>query len=408
MPGDTEYGQIDVDSKAYQATGFWRYFLFLCGVLLAAGGVAGVWFSATVKSPLRVWLAGLCFGLLLLGVYTLLSLFRSKVILFADHICVQELTRRKVLYCNEIRGWRIGRTSPACLVLEPRNKPHHAVKIALIFPLDERFLKWLEPLTSLDDEDAEASESEILNDRAFGENDEQRLELLLAGRRFAKGLSIVSAIIALWGMFYPYPYELAILALVALPVVAVEKARRSRGLFRIDEEPNDVHPSVALAFFLPGSVLALRALLDYEVLGSFLTAVFCVAVSLILILIAYNADPAVRARKFKPILLFALGLMYGYGVTIEANCLLDHSPGIPFEVTVEGKHISSGKHTTYRLELPPWGPKSEPNTIAVGQATYKWIEKGDVVILTLRKGALGIRWFYMRSWQRGNEVSSHR
>jgi long-subunit acyl-CoA synthetase (AMP-forming) len=73
-----------------------------------------------------------------------------------------------------------------------------------------------------------------------------------------------------------------------------------------------------------------------------------------------------------------------------------------YTVTVNSKRIRRGKTTKFLLDLGPWGPKMKSNTLRVGRATYEPIQPGDTVILDLRRGALDVNWYLMRSWQRGN------
>jgi len=73
-----------------------------------------------------------------------------------------------------------------------------------------------------------------------------------------------------------------------------------------------------------------------------------------------------------------------------------------YTANVEGKLIVKGKATTYELELGPWGPIPKRNKLRVGLATFNPIRRGDVVCLTLKRGALGVNWYYIRAWQRGD------
>jgi len=86
-----------------------------------------------------------------------------------------------------------------------------------------------------------------------------------------------------------------------------------------------------------------------------------------------------------------------YGLAIEANGLFDRSPGVGYRAHVEGKRIVKGKSTTYELELEPWGPKTSSNRLRVGRPTYDPIERGNVVVLVLKRGALGVNWYFMQA-----------
>jgi hypothetical protein len=392
--------------RVYRASGFWRIALVLTGIILAAGGSFGTWFSAIGhlgKPGSRIWLVGLFLALCLLGVYCLLSTLRSRVVLFPDRIVVEELTHTVVLGRDEIRGWRSLPTSPLSFQFEPIDRHRRAVKVALVFHVDAEFMQWLDTMRCLDVDDAEASMVEIENAPRLGQTPTDRLEALARGNRLARLLTIVSTVVCLWGAVYPYPYVPIVVLLAALPWVATETVRRSGGLFRIDRNRSDAHPSVGIAFIFPGLILLLRSVIDYQVFQSPVAVALYVALGGVLALAANAVDPTVRARKINAAALFAFCLAYGYGATIEMNTVLDHSPGTSYSAVVEGKHTQTGKRTTYNLEIGPWGPRAESSYLPVSRFTYEPIQRGDVVLLTLQRGALGVKWFYLRAWQRGNE-----
>jgi hypothetical protein len=60
---------------------------------------------------------------------------------------------------------------------------------------------------------------------------------------------------------------------------------------------------------------------------------------------------------------------------------------------VLAKRISSGKTTSYYLELGEWGPRDEVADVSVSNSTYKNVEIGEMVNVYLKKGKLNIPWF---------------
>jgi hypothetical protein len=297
-------------------------------------------------------------------------------------------------------------TSPSTLVLQPKDQQRPA-KLALTFPLDDAFTEWLDELPSLDRQESEASESEIRNDQRLGATQSERDQTIEEGRNRAKIFSTISTVLGLWAIIYPRPYVPLILLLATLPWIALEVVRRSHGLFRVEEVRNGAHPNVAVALLLPACALALRAIHDFDVLQSPLAVGLYVAVGGALALGIFSVDSTVRHRKLAVIALCAVSLVYGYGAAIEANALLDRSSGTSYSAIVQGKHITTGKNRAYKVTLGPWGPKATSNDLQVSRATYQPIQPGDVVLLTLKQGALGVKWFYMRAWQQGNERSNN-
>jgi len=391
---------ISAYPRVYRASGGWLIALIICGVVLALGGIIGTWFIATEplrSAQSRFWLVGLCLVFAALGVYCLLSTFRSRVVLFADRIEVEELTHTITLSRDEIRGWRSIPTSPPGFLLLPKDASRGKIKVAQLFPLDPEFAEWMYTLPCLDRDDARTSKAEIRNDARFGETPGERMQTLAKGKRLAKVLTIVSFLAVLWGFLFPVPYVLAILILMVLPWIALGLVKTSGGLFRVDTNRNDAHPSVGVPFLFPGLVLMLRSASDFNVLQSSAVALLSVGIGGLLCLSVFAVDPTTRRNRIIGIPLVAFSLIYGYGVAIEANVLFDRSRAVGYTATLEGKHIVNGKRTTYELDLGPWGPITKSNKLNVGRETYDAIQRGDAVYLTLRKGALGVSWYFLRA-----------
>jgi DNA-binding HxlR family transcriptional regulator len=64
-----------------------------------------------------------------------------------------------------------------------------------------------------------------------------------------------------------------------------------------------------------------------------------------------------------------------------------------FSVGILSKEKSSGKTTSYWLQLEPWGPRAEPSRAYVPYRFWDATAEGATVPVRLRTGALGIRWY---------------
>jgi hypothetical protein len=215
-------------------------------------------------------------------------------------------------------------------------------------------------------------------------------------RRFTGLLTAVTVIAAVWAVM-PVQHRIAIAILAILPWIGLETVRRSGGVIQIDRRKrSDATPNVAIAVIVPGLVLLVRATTDYNVVQSATVALLSVSAAALLSIGAFMVDPTTRSRMPTVFALALLSLAYGYGVTIEANARFDRSDAESYRVRVEGKHIVRGKSTTYNLDLGPWGPRTEANTLRVSRATYNAVQSGYVAELALRPGAFGIRWYVLR------------
>jgi hypothetical protein len=393
--------------RIYAASGGWRFFIILCSILITGGAVAGlgyVLFSAHTESPgWRVFMAALSLAFILLGMSASATVFRCKLILFADRIRVQGLVTVREFARQELRGWRILPSSPTTLVLQPKDPTAKPAKIGLTFSIDDELSNWLDAVPCLDTMDAEASADEILMDDRLGLTESERTKNYDQAGKLSRMTSFVAITATLWAIFYPHPYQPLILGLIVLPWIGVIIMGRSKGLIRADEIRNDAHPSVAFAIMFPGLALALRAVMDTDVIESALVPVLCFSVGSAFILVVIKFDPTVWRRRASLAGLAFAGLAYSYGAVIESNVVLDRSSPAYYAATVQNKHVVNGKHNEYKLTLAPWGPKIGVNDLEVRPETYGAIQIGDVVQLGLRKGALGIRWYYLHDWRRAGE-----
>ena len=400
MPNESSRVPAEIYPRTYCASGFWKVALYFCSTLAAVGGGAGILYSAVGQfNDLtgRVVLACLCLVFTTLGGYLILWLLRSKTVLYADWIAFEGVFSTKAFSRDELRGWRVLPTSPPTLILE--RKVGSSFKTGLVFRMDEEFSDWFDMVPSLDQKERAVSEAsvqaEIEDDERFGATPSERSETLRTARKTAKILSAISTVASVWGFIYPHPYQVLILLLALLPWVAIEVMRRFHGLFRADELKNDAHPSIAYPLIFPGMILCLRAVIDYDVLQSVYAAALYVFFGCALVAAILIFDPTQRSRLGTLPLFFLFGVAYGYGFVVEADVQFDRSPGIVYTATVQNKQIISGKSTTYQLDLSPWGPNAGTSEFDVSSSTYKEIRTGQTVQLKLKKGALGVQWYYL-------------
>ncbi len=227
----------------------------------------------------------------------LLSILRSKVVLFSDRIRVEGLIVVKEFTRAQLRGWRVQPTWPATLVLQPKDRALRPAKTALMFTIDDQLGAWLDALPSLDHEEAETSQKEIQNNSRLGATPNQRSAVYRQAKRRARLLSGIAMVASLWAILYPRPYMTLVLALVALPWIAVVMLRASHGLLRSDEVRNDAHPNVAVALMFPGLALLLRAVIDFNVIQSALVVLLCLTTAGALAFAVISSDAWLRTRK---------------------------------------------------------------------------------------------------------------
>ena len=379
------------------STGYAGFFYFLGGIAIAAGSL-GTWYFATghemTSARQAVIMAGLCFLFVLLGIFLIASIFRSTVTLRADAIVVQGMFSSRTLLRSEIAGRRILPTQYVrTLVLIPRSSHHKNLKLALALRTDAAFDAWFADIPDFDAKEVAESQADLNADPDLGFHSEDRKQRVAHAKQTAKVLNVIAWIALLWGFVAPRPYLLVISVLAALPIVSVVLLVRSRGIYQIEGRRNDARPSLAVPFIFPGMVLVARTLQDIHLLEWTSILVAAIVCALLLLLVVSACDRAIRKRPWTAVVILVFGAFYGWGLIAQANALLDTSPARVFQVAVTGKHMSSGKTTTYYLRLEPWGPKTTSEDVTVPSPLYHYADVGVTVCVDLYPGALRIPWY---------------
>ena len=89
----------------------------------------------------------------------------------------------------------------------------------------------------------------------------------------------------------------------------------------------------------------------------------------------------------------AISFAYGYGAAGLLNSQLDHGTAETYHVQVLSKHISRGKHTSYHLQIAPWGLVRHADDVTVESEVYNGIAAGGTACVVLHKGGLHLPWF---------------
>ena len=368
------------------------------GLVFAAASLLGVWFFATGRASTApgatTFLTLLCLCFFLLGAYLVLAMLKSKLILTADAIELRDTFATKHLLRSQIAGWRVLPTQyVSTLVFLPRDPHAKKIKFPLTFKLDEQFESWLETITNLDVQDQTESLTQMQAQLDPSLTEEQREVTLFNAYRFAKYLTWASYVAAILGWFYPRPYSLVILVLAAIPPTAIYLGLSAKGVYQFDGKRNDARPSLAVPVIMPGMILALRALYDLSFLRwqQLLPPIFLV--TLVLTSLIASADPKTGKQRWAYLATLLIAVGYAGGVTAMADSLLDHSTPQILQAQVLHKRISTGRHTTWYLELAPWGPQDHPDEVSVHRSLYNSVQPGQTVCIYLYPGTLKIPWF---------------
>lgn len=385
--------------REYKISKGWSIFIYITAPLLIAlfGWMLIMPFVTGSENDMKTfWILGpISLGMIALMVVGLLDTIKGKFVIDNDKIfTVSTFTNRQLLF-SEIKGYRI---TDKYIFIESNNEQKKKIKVSTYFGKVNEIEEWLsENYSDLDIVQANQEKEEILNNEEFGWTTEQREMKLIKAHKAAKILNWTGGLIGAWTFFLANPYEYAIIASVAFPIICLIILKHFNGLIRIDERKDTAYPTIFWAIFAASLGLCLRGLLDYSIFdySKIWTPSILIALTYIALLTIGNKEFKFnKAKDYLTIIGFSIFMFgYGFGAVVTLNCMYDKSEPKTFNATILDKRISSGKSTTYYLELTPWGQQKEIDEVSVSKDLYNKLDKNDKVNIYFMKGHFDIPWF---------------
>lgn len=396
LPINTDSSQIYRVSKGWKI-----FFFFLTPPLMALMGWGAFMPFFEHRSHGIIFVVSclvMCLGVFFLLAYSLIEISKARLEILPDRIRdVGVFTKRELRY-DEIEGFKILPTQyTRILVFVPKSSKKKRIKVALILERQNELLKWIEEKYPNLDTLAYNKELEtILHDESLGHSKEERARVLDRARKWARFLNIFSIAIGLWGIFRPQPYEVVIWILITMPLLALFFLQFFSGVLKFETNRQSAHPDISPSFWIPSVGLAIRALSDWNILlwESFWLPFGCLTIILHLQLLIFASD--VRKQVSIRILAFIFCCLYGYGIIVTVNGLLDSSAPVVYQVQVLDKEKCEGKTTSCYLIVSPWGPRTSKNKVEVFKSVYKRTAIGETVTIYVRRGALKIPFYIVQ------------
>ena len=369
--------------------------LILGTVAISAGGV-GAWYLGTgdeVREGAQVMLAAICAGFLLLGIYLAAWVSRIRLTLREDAIELTGVVTTRSLRRDQIAGYRTltPGNGPPILVLVPRDDYCGKLKIPVMFRYDRAFRDYLATLPDLDAREAETLRRESDARPELGATPEDRSRAIAQARRTCKVLTIVTFAVSAWGLFFPGPSVMILLAI--LPWTAIGVAARYPGVVAINQRRRDPRPGVSIPFIFPGLILTLRVINDATPIGWQRPLALTLFVAALLALAAWRTDVTLQQKPALLLVILLLSCFYGFGVVMGGDTLFDATPPEVYKTTITDRYITTGRSTGYHFKLAPWGPKTHGDKVSVSRDYYRSKIIGDPICVALRPGTLGIPWY---------------
>lgn len=385
--------------KEYRIAKGWAIFIYISAPLLIVlfSSLLVLLFTETSGNNLKFFwiLAPISLAMIAAMVVGILDTVNGKFIIDTDRLSSIKTSSNRELLFTEIKGYRI---SDKYILIEPNNGKKKKIKIGTFFARRDEIIAWLSNhYPDLDVAKAIEEKEEILHNEEFGLTAEQREERLIKAHKVATALNWSGGLIAAWTLFFPNPYEYAIIASIVFPIFCIIALKYFDGLIRIEERKGTAYPTIFWAIFATSIGLGLRALLDFHIFDHSRVWTPAIIVSLLYIAVLTIGNKEFKFKKAKDYLIitgisiFIFG--YGYGAVITLNCLYDKSEPEIFNSTILNKRISSGKSTTYYLELSSWGQQNKSDEVSVPKDLYRRVGKNDEVKIYFMKGRFKIPWF---------------
>ncbi len=381
---------MDTGRQEYPLGGWQRGFSLVLGTIFGGFGAFLVYISFTkpnLGSLLYIAIASFAFG-----IYMLATALRSRLVMDGSRVEVRYAFSEKTADLNEIEGYRTVSTRNGSYWQLKLKEGRGTITVQKSYDCDG-VRAWLQQIPDLDERDRTALLEQIEQSQELGATPEERLAALNKAKQLNYGLSAVAIAGALGlgigGASLRMP---SAIVLALLPIVLIYLVRSGPLLYAIFKPKRDPRTDLGIAFMACGLGLIFGdsslhfvdqlSLLEYAALVGVL---FCAG-----IYSAARKNPQFWGAMFG--MLFVAGA-YGFGLAGAADTIPDHAKPANYSVTIENKHETHGRSTSYYLDLEPWGPIQKANSLSVSYSTYEGASIGDQVCLDLRPGVLRVQWY---------------
>jgi hypothetical protein len=366
---------------------------YLIAFALVAGGIYVVYLVLNQRNWLLLIVAPVAIGLAWLIYYG-----TARVLLTIDE--------STVTYCNgfgtrsflldEIAGFRRGEKNGLLLVPKSGEKP---MVISNTLEGRQELEAWVkERYKDIDAESAAEVEAEVLHNERYGLTEEERGLRLKQARRIAGAGWIVAGTLFVLMFIAQWAFGWLILITLIFPLAAVYLTWYYKGILRLYTTKGKPYPSLGWAVFIvevAAWIVTDKLYSIYFMDARFWEIVLALSVGMTLVWSA-ACRVAVAGEKYAFAIYFGLLLaagVYSYTALVFTNCASDHQKAATFRVAISGKHISSGKYSSYYLELSPWGSYTDGSEYEVSSTAYRSVKVGDLVSVYLHPGKWGIPWY---------------
>ncbi len=222
-------------------------------------------------------------------------------------------------------------------------------------------------------------------------------------KTLASYLDNIGLALALWIFVYPHPYKLVFSIALVFPLTMLYIYYKYRKQISLEDDSDSKvqtkQPSLLSAMTIPSLGLALRALIDYDLLNfaDCLIAWCVIFLILSMVVIWITSSSTVKIGLFSKdsAAVFIFIFSYSYGSMIMVDCLYDNTKPEIYHTRVLDKHKSGGRHTSYYLTVDVWGNRTASEDVSVTNSLFNDVSPGETIDIYVEKGTLNIPWYYV-------------
>lgn len=329
---------------------------------------------------------------LLPAIFLAVYAIRTRLTLTGDRMEYRSALRTRTLDRDQIEGTRTMRCRNGTYTRVYLKDNQGSFTIPASITNQDGVSQWLQPVTNLDERDAERINSELTTQS--GQADPSAL---LGNAKILMYALSALAIVASFFAFRQTPSLVvpSVIALWLLPLIAIGMLYRFPLLYAFFKQKTDPRAELSFLIIVPafGLLFAFSAGNAAHIIHSSQILIW-----IAIIFIAFVAallQPAFNSvnRTGAIIGILVIGALYSIGVIHTADTVPDHSVPEPYQAQVLGEHISHGRSTSYVLSLAPWGPVTDSTNVDVSYRTYQSVSAGDTVCVNLHPGFLHAPWY---------------
>jgi hypothetical protein len=381
--------------KEYRLGKFWEIFVYLFCLGLIGGSaflIKAIAESTSVSSQLVF--SGIAGVALFLAYYLYKEARFGKFVIVDDRAYMVSAFSTRTLAFNQVKGFR---SNDKYIIIYPNDRRLKKINISIYLKNTDEIIEWLsQTFPNLDLLETEEETKQILTNAEFGITEEQRWNKIAEAKKVAKFTNGAAWVLVAWLFFYPKPYYPLVIAAMIFPFLITGVCYLYRGMMKNDDTKNSAYPSVAVGFLVSCIVLMLRSLLDINIMdysnGWLPMSIVALALYVLYQLPTGGFTPKKGSDYFLILFILFVTFAYAFGLVTMLNGMADQSPPTAYETTVASKRISSGKTTSYYLDLKPWNGLTENEEVKVSSSEYEITETGDFIDVYQFKGYFKMPW----------------